>query len=226
MTIQRVGVNCMNNTYLKLIALTTMIIDHVGAIFFSFEPNFRIIGRIAFPIYCFLLVEGYFHTRDVKKYSIRLFLFALVSELPFDYAFFGGMNNTHQNIFFTLFLGLLAVHAIEEYFMKKPVISVPVLFLAFFLSEYFHTDYGMLGILYILTFYGLRKVDGLPKVLLMVVFIGILNILLSRGVQYYSVLAVPFIAAYNGKPGPRNILLKYGFYTAYPLHLLILYLLQ
>lgn len=216
----------MNSTYLKLIALLTMIIDHVGAIFFSFEPNFRIIGRIAFPIYCFLLVEGYFHTRDVKKYSIRLLIFALVSEIPFDYAFFGGINNTHQNIFFTLFLGLMAVHAIEEYTVKKPLISFGGLLIAIFLSELLRTDYGVLGILYILTFYGIRKMEGISKVILMFILISVLNVLLSGGLQLYSILAIPFIVAYNGKPGVRNTLMKYGFYAAYPLHLLILYFLK
>ena len=216
----------MNNTYLKLIALLTMIIDHVGAIFFSFEPNFRIIGRIAFPIYCFLLVEGYFHTRDVKKYSIRLLIFALVSEIPFDYAFFGELNNIHQNIFFTLFLGLMAVHVMEKYTLKNPIISFAGLFIAVILSEYLRTDYGVLGILYILTFYGLRKMEGVQKVILMVIIISALNLLLSGGLQFYSVLAIPFIVAYNGKQGVRNSFLKYGFYAAYPLHLLILYFLK
>lgn len=216
----------MNNTYLKLIALLTMIIDHVGAIFFTYEPNFRIIGRIAFPIYCFLLIEGYFHTRDVKKYSIRLLIFALVSEIPFDYAFFGGLNNTHQNIFFTLFLGLMAVHAMEIYSMKKPLISFGGLLIAIFLSEFLRTDYGILGILYILAFYSLRKLDGMYKVILMVILISMLNVLLSGGLQFYSVLAIPFIAVYNGNPGVRNNFMKYGFYAAYPLHLLILYFLK
>ena len=216
----------MNTTNLKIIALLTMIIDHVGAIFFSFEPNFRIIGRIAFPIYCFLLVEGYFHTRDVKKYSIRLLIFALVSELPFDYAFFGRLNNLHQNIFFTLFLGLMAVHLTEKYFIKKPLYALVGIISAIFLSEYLHTDYGILGILYILTFYGLSKVEGLAKILLMLLFISILNTLLSGGLQFYSILAIPFIAAYNGKLGVRNAIMKYGFYVAYPLHLSILYLLK
>jgi len=216
----------MNNTYLKLIALLTMIIDHVGAIFFTYEPNFRIIGRIAFPIYCFLLVEGYFHTRDVKKYSIRLLIFALVSEIPFDYAFFGGINNTHQNIFFTLFLGLMAVHVLEEYTLKNPLISFGGTLIAIFLSEFLRTDYGILGILYILSFYGLRKMKGMYKVIMMVILISVLNVLLSGGLQFYSVLAIPFIVLYNGKPGVRNSFMKYGFYAAYPLHLLILYFLK
>ncbi|MFA7532979.1 MAG: TraX family protein, partial [Tissierellaceae bacterium] len=92
----------MNVFILKLIALTSMIIDHYGAIFHGDVILYRIIGRLAFPIYAFLLVEGYFHTRNVKKYGLRLFIFALISEIPFDYAFYGGLSFVHQNIFFTL----------------------------------------------------------------------------------------------------------------------------
>ncbi|NLC03985.1 MAG: TraX protein, partial [Tissierellia bacterium] len=96
----------MSILILKIIALISMVIDHYGAIFQSGIDIYRIIGRLAFPIYAFLLVEGYTHTRDVKKYGRRLLIFALVSELPFDLAFYGKLSFTHQNIFFTLFIGL------------------------------------------------------------------------------------------------------------------------
>ena len=216
----------MNTMILKLIALLTMIIDHVGAIFFPLEPWFRIIGRISFPIFCFLLVEGYFHTRDVRKYSLRLLAFAFISEIPFDLAFSGRMDNSHQNIFFTLFLGLFAIHMLDVYFAKKPVIGMLGLIFAMFLSEFLRTDYGILGILYMLTIFGLRKVAEPQKYIFMAIMITLLNLLLSGGLQMYSVISVIYISFYNGKPGPKNDILKYGFYLAYPVHLLILYLIS
>jgi hypothetical protein len=79
----------MSGLALKIVALSTMIIDHYGAIFQNDIIIFRIIGRLAFPIYCFLLVEGYYHTSNVKKYAARLLVFAFISEIPFDLAFFG-----------------------------------------------------------------------------------------------------------------------------------------
>ena len=93
---------------LKCIALITMIIDHVGAILYPEARVLRIIGRIAFPIYAFLVAEGFYHTKNVKKYMLRLLLFALVSEIPFDLALTGQiLEFGHQNVFFTLFAGLL-----------------------------------------------------------------------------------------------------------------------
>src|SRR5690554_6284341 len=93
----------MTSLILKILALTTMIIDHYGAILQSNILIYRIIGRLAFPIYCFLLVEGYFNTSNVKNYAKRLFIFALISEIPFDLVFYGQIGFEHQNIFFTLF---------------------------------------------------------------------------------------------------------------------------
>ena len=90
----------MDGTVLKLIACLSMFIDHLGAVCFSGMMGFRIIGRLAFPIYCFLLVEGAVHTHDMKKYILRMGIFALISEVPFDLAFYHRLVYTeHQNVF-------------------------------------------------------------------------------------------------------------------------------
>ena len=92
-----------------------MIIDHTGAVLFPGELMFRYIGRISFPIFCFLLTEGFFHTKDVRKYMLRLGIFAVVSEIPYDLAFRGTvLEFEHQNVFFTLFMGVVMMYALEK----------------------------------------------------------------------------------------------------------------
>lgn len=98
----------LNSFQLKCIAVITMIIDHTGAVLFPDNMTLRYIGRIAFPIFCFLLVEGFFHTRDVRKYMLRLGMFAVISEIPYDLAFRDTVIEfEHQNVFFTLFIGVV-----------------------------------------------------------------------------------------------------------------------
>ena len=112
----------LSGSTLKLIAIVTMFIDHLGVVAFETQISnymvpyyiMRLIGRLAFPIFCFLLVEGFFHTRDVKKYALRLLVFAFISEIPFDLAFNRQMFYwRHQNVFFTLFIGLLVIALLE-----------------------------------------------------------------------------------------------------------------
>lgn len=216
----------MNTMHLKLLALTTMILDHVGAIFFPGAPYLRTLGRLAFPIYCFLLIEGYLHTRDVKKYIGRLFLFALLSELPFDLAFFGTFTLYHQNIFFTLALGLLAVSIFDTYKDRLMLLSASALFGALFFAELLRMDYGSLGILYIFSFYLFRLHRQPEKTLYTGGLLTLSTYLYSSTRQLFAVAALLPLFLYNGEKGPHSPLLKYGFYAAYPLHLLLLYLLQ
>ncbi len=208
----------MNSLILKLIALTTMIIDHYGAIFQPSEMTFRMIGRLEFPIQCYLMVEGFIHTSNIKKYAFRLLAFALISEIPFDYAFYRGLYWGHQNIFFTLFIGLLAMYFIDRKDVQEsasPLIAVGAAAAATFLA----TDYRFIGIIYILVFYYSRNLPAVRRMSLVAGIIFLTNLVSTGWIQQYSLLSLPVLLTYNNKPGPKIKPLQYAFYWAYPLHL-------
>jgi hypothetical protein len=215
----------MNVFILKIIALTTMIIDHYGAIFQSDIMIFRIIGRLAFPIYCFLLVEGYFHTSDVKKYAKRLLIFALISEVPFDLAFFNKVGFTHQNIFFTLFIGLVTIYILDNKEGKFNFNRDVVIVVACIISILLSVDYNAIGIIYILVFYFTINHEKFKKFKTVGIVMLIVNFIFSV-IQQFSLLALLIVYKYNGKPGPRNKFLQISFYAAYPIHLLIFYFIK
>lgn len=221
----------MSSFVLKLIAIITMLIDHIAASGLVPTDSFinfimRCIGRISFPIFIFLMVEGFHHTRDVKKYMIRLGAFALLSEIPFDLAFYGKvLDGSHQNIFFTLFLGLSLItlmSMVEKKFKKRIIISnlldglLTIVFCV--IAAVLRTDYGYGGILLIVAFYlfrGSKLMLFLSVLIISYTVFGYINVL--------EVLAIIPIAFYNGQKG-KNI--KYLFYIFYPAHLLILYLIN
>ncbi|MGO1651632.1 TraX family protein [Senegalia sp. (in: firmicutes)] len=209
----------MNVFVLKLIALITMIIDHYGAIFHHNEITFRIIGRIAFPIYAFLIVEGFIHTSDIKKYAKRLLIFAFLSEIPFDYAIFGEINFAHQNIFFELFIGIVALYYIE----KKEILSqqISIIFIAGLISTLLMFDYNLLGIIYICTFYLTKDLSKNKRFSFVLVTIFISNLLISSSLQQYSLISILFLYLYNNEIGPKNKVIQFLFYLSYPLHLII-----
>ncbi len=197
---------------LKMIALIAMVTDHIGVLFFPQYMVFRIIGRIVFPIYCFLLVEGAFHSRNLLKYSARLLLFALISEIPFDLTFRNTFFDfSHQNTFFTLLLGLIGIMLLK----RKGIIRW-LSFLLPLVAELLRTDYGGYGVLVILLFYILHE-----NVVWKMTFFGLLSYLNYRdSVKLYACLAIVPLLFYNGKRG-YNI--KYAFYVFYPLHLMVLF---
>ena len=217
----------MSTFALKIIAVVTMLIDHAAVVFIPSNTMLylicRIIGRLAFPIFAFLLVEGFFHTRNIKKYLARLGVFALISEVPFDLASYNKyMHWDHQNIFFTLFLGLMAIYLInfvEKKYVAKPVfvnIANALITVVFcFTAALIKADYRAIGILLIVAFYLFRG----NKPLLIISMIIISGSLIQA---FYTLSLIP-IFLYNGKKG-RNI--KYFFYVFYPAHLLILYLIK
>ncbi|MDW5298565.1 MAG: TraX family protein [Sedimentibacter sp.] len=215
----------MNVLIIKMIALTSMIIDHYGAIFQSGIDIYRIIGRLAFPLYCFLLVEGYFHTKDIKKYAKRLFIFAIISEVPFDLAFYNKVGFIHQNIFFTLFIGLAAIYFIDNKEGKYNINKYLIMAFAGISSIILSVDYNIIGIIYILAFYFTRNYKKSIRISTVALIMLLAN-LSSHVLQQFSLLALPIICFYNGELGPKNKVIQTLFYVAYPLHLTLFYIIN
>ncbi|WP_394524444.1 TraX family protein [Lacrimispora sp. JR3] len=220
---------------LKIIAMGTMFIDHIGVVFIEngilkhqamdqtnlwmiMDLILRTIGRISFPIFCFLLVEGFLHTRDVKRYGARLFLFALISEIPFDLAMFGEwFHPEYQNVFFTLSLGLWVLSAYRNAY-GDPLKQSFAIVAGCGASVFLKCDYNIIGIVMILMFYIFRENKKMQSL-----FVGAIAIFESLTCFGAAVLALFPIRMYNGKRGDKS--LKYFFYAFYPAHLILFYLL-
>lgn len=209
----------LNGFALKWIAMLTMAIDHTGMVLFPQYPVMRIIGRLAFPIYCFLLVEGACHTRSRVNYALRLFLFALASELPFNLVHGGNLwYDGAQNVMFTLLLGLLAVWCLDVPRGRWRIAGGIGALLCLLLAEVLRTDYGGGGVVFILVFYVFYG-----KRLWYSVMFALADFYIYGGVQKFAVASLAPILLYNGKRGPS---MKYLFYVFYPAHLFVLYLIR
>lgn len=222
----------LSGSMLKLLAVLTMLMDHfakyvlptrfnpllikVGAHSITLCKLMVKLGRIAFPLYCFLLVEGFLHTHDRKKYGINLFVFAVISEIPWNLMHCGELTYEKQNVFFTLFLGYLALCALEKFKDNwfYQLLSICVLLGVSFVAK---CDYGALGFAFIVMIYALRE-QKLPQLV-----VG--STLLSS--RWVAGLAFIPINMYNGKRGfIKGKFLKYTFYAIYPIHMLIIYLIN
>lgn len=206
----------LNGFHLKWIAIITMCMDHVGAVFFPHILAFRIIGRLAFPLFAFLLVEGFLHTSNENKYLMRLGIFALLSEIPFDLVFQGrAISFEHQNVFFTLFLSLLLL--VVNTRIEKNSLRLFLSLLIFLGAAFGRVDYNFAGLLIVLGFYYFRnnrKYQCIGFIILNLACFGFATI------QAAACGAVLFIWLYNGEKGKS---MKYFFYSFYPLHLLVIY---
>lgn len=223
----------ISGSVLKWFAVITMVIDHFGASvletyvmnvwgrsplgnLFSDHWNellrvdriLRYIGRPAFPIFCFLLVEGFLHTRDVKKYAMRLGIFALISEIPFDLAVRGKFFDwQYQNVYITLLLGLLTIWALKTqkdvWYLRLVIAAVGCA-----LGELVHCDYGAMGVALIVVLYLMRE--------------SRFQQCITGAICTYWELPAPLafipIWFYNGERGRQP---KWFFYWFYPVHLLI-----
>ena len=223
----------LNSYQLKYIALIAMIIDHMAIVFRTSMSHtlyllLRGIGRQAFPIFCFLLVEGFLHTRSRSRYLARLLLFSILSELPYDlalqktYRILGSslstlrlMDWSEQNVFFTLALGLLAMMLLDRY-RHQTVNTLAIIVGLPCLAEWLHTDYGSIGVLTIILFYLYRRDGRIP---LWFCYLPLLLLILDFQIQVCCIASYLLIQTYNGEQGRGN---RYLFYIAYPLHLLLL----
>lgn len=232
--------NDVSSSFLKIFALITMFIDHFGAVIIyklivykhlyqlqDFYMLCRIIGRLAFPIFCFLLVEGYKYTRNKYKYAIRLGIFCLISEIPFDLAF-----NKHflefssQNVFFTLLIGFLGMMVLEKIcsfkilnkniVMKflKFIVCIVVGFMFCGIAKFLHTDYGAMGVLVILSIFALNQ-----KSKLLAIFVSCILLTIYNSMEMISFLLLIPIFLYKGRKGCN---IKWISYLFYPIHLIIL----
>ncbi|GBU10558.1 conjugal transfer protein TraX [Erysipelotrichaceae bacterium] len=226
----------LDNFSLKIIACATMLIDHIGYVFVFDLPTdvanlLRIIGRISFPIFAFLLVQGFIHTKDRIYYLARIlgFGFALTIGLALVTRIFGIEVPTQLNIFITLGFGIIALWWIEYYWETSSVVTSLVLLFWLVLADTIHVDYGSYGVLMIILFYATRK----NPIAMVLSFIGLnivnsgLDVLRVENAnlnQLYSVMSLPLILAYNGEIGRRGG--KYLFYAFYPLHFIFLYIIK
>ena len=223
----------LNRNQLKIIALITMLIDHIGIVFFSNMVAFRVIGRISFPIFAFVIAEGLHYTRDKFKYISRIFIFAILSQLPYTLLF-----QTYQlNILFTLFISIVLIIIAEKIKTSKIrgdkilfTILTSVLMLFLLIIEPLNLyDYGIYGILVVMAFYFFRNNNNIKfgAFVLLTLCYYFKNLYLNNWcfefsvfVQNFSLLAILILLNYNNFKGKLN--LKYVFYIFYPLHLIIL----
>ena len=224
----------ISGSTLKLIAIVTMLIDHAGAtviravlkhpaitdipknreLWSQIYQLSRDIGRLAFPIFCFLLVEGFLHTHNLKKYVSRLFLFALISEIPFDLALKGNWYYPQkQNVYFTLLIGLLVMIGIRQITCndtRNLFLSVIPIAAGMYVSWLIDTDYNykgvfLIAILYLMRYSRLYQCIG-----------G------AAAVSWELPAPLAFIPVYMYN-GTRGLRMKYFFYWFYPVHLLVLH---
>ncbi len=229
----------MSGSLLKLLAVIVMLIDHTAAfVLYLYKPAtqpilfigsyelslykiMRYIGRTAFPIFVFLLVEGFCHTHNKKKYGSNLLIFAMISEIPWNLLHSGNFFYDKQNVFFTLLLGYIGMVVIESYQDTKTVLckikQAVILFVLLLLSMLLKADYGIVGFGYVLLIYILRDNCILQAVL------GIC-FLPSKWIGGAAFIPINL---YNGKRGfIKGNIAKYLFYGFYPLHLICLYIIR
>ncbi|QNO14594.1 conjugal transfer protein TraX [Alkalicella caledoniensis] len=202
------------NDLLKIIAIITMLIDHIGFVFFPHAIIFRIIGRISFPIFAYQIAIGCRYTSSIRKYATRLGIFAAISQIPYMLIFPTGFN-----IFFNL---VVAVFVIDFYERRKIVALVGLLAYVFIIEYAINFGYGIYGVVMSLIFYKYKESkESIVNWFLLITLIYCLYY--NTPVQFFSILAVPIIL-YEWKI--KILLNRWWFYVFYPVHLIILFVID
>lgn len=226
----------LSGSAIKMIAVFCMVVDHTSKIVLDncaslYEPLFHWgrtdvswqfimqcgVGRLAFPLFAFLVVEGYSHTRSVRRYARTLCLFALLSIVPWSLMHGSYLCLDSQNVLFTLLLGVLAIHAVERFSPPNAVMAVGVALLTAWLTR---CDYGATGVAFIVLLHLLRQRRLYQGLAVVVAFF-------TRKTKMCATLAIVPMAMYNGRRGfIKGPVGKYLLYAFYPLHILLLVLLR
>lgn len=222
---------------LKLLAMAAMLVDHMGYLLFPTAMWMRYVGRLAFPIFAFQIAEGWYRTHDREKYTLRLLICAVVSEVPFDLAFSGTLVDAgYQNVLWTFFIAAAALWAAdalqEQLHLPLPLAALPAAGAGYLLGEWMQADYFGPGVLLVLAFALCRGRSGgrIGELAAMVIVNGRLLPSASMTVwgmelpvQLLAAAALPLIWLYRGRQGPHSPVLQGIWYAFYPAHLLLLW---
>ena len=211
--------------WLKIIAAAAMLCDHAAVVFVGGNYAMRAAGRLAFPIFAFFIAEGYLYTRNIKKYALRLLVFALIAQAPFALAF--GSAFYEPNVIFTLLFGLAAIWAYER---GEGIIKWLIPLAAAVLAELTHSDHGAFGVFMVLLFFSVKPVKAKllavgALIVLMAAFYAVQLGAVNRQslLLLFYIMPLALIYFYNGKKGPGGRFSKWFFYVFYPLHLAALW---
>lgn len=230
---------------LHMMAMLFMLCDHLWGTIVGGNDWLTCIGRLAFPIYAFMIVEGYFHTKSIKKYVYRLLLFAVLSELPFNLAMGSRLfYPIHQNVLWTFLIAIGLIHWNEEVkgkqIWKRILVGIASVCVGYLVGIITFVDYYHAGIVMVLVFYFFRSKNWWCY-LGQLVCLWYINIEMLGGFSYevnilgqthfiarqgFALLALIPIWLYRGKQGYHNKVLQYSYYAFYPLHLLVLGILK
>ena len=218
-----------NSFHIKVLACLFMLIDHMGLFLFPQIIELRIVGRLAFPLFAFMIANGYHYTKNRRNYLLRLLIFGAAIQIPYSIVLAQTGSDQMFNIFFTLSLGLLSIMGYE--YQRERLDShsgIVWLFLLAALGQLIAVDYGAYGVILIFlahVFYSspLRLTLGWGVLNLLYFFLSRADVVDMSAIQIYSIFSIFIVAAYNGKEGRKAKLL---FYIFYPLHIAVLYLIS